>query len=182
MPLLPVLCDSNQNLAALAKWTAGHGGSFILGGGLTLADQQKEFFLRYLQKICPELMPVYEQRYPVGSYAQAQGWRETGLSLREYCRQAGIPDRLPRPIIAGEKRSLNKRIVEHLANQVYSMELESAPGQKIWAYRKAAWAIEDLEQDIRLIYRQMGRKGLESINDVGPGLAGVIEGLVQAYS
>lgn len=182
MPLLPVLCDSNQNLAALAKWTAGHGGSFILGGGLTLADQQKEFFFHYLEKICPELLHVYERNYPMGSYAQAQGWRQTGLRLREYYQQEGIPDRIPRPIIDGEKRSLNKRIVEQLANQVYSLELECAASQKIWAYRKSAWAIEDLEQDIRLIYRQMGRKGLESIKDVGPQLAGVIEGLVQAYS
>jgi hypothetical protein len=35
------------------------------------------------------------------------------------------------------------------------MKLDDAPGQPIWAYRKAAWAIEDLEQDISLVYRFM---------------------------
>ena len=58
------------------------------------------------------------------------------------------------------------------------MELDRAPGERIWAYRKAAWAIADLEQDVGLLYRQMGRKGLESIDNVGPRLAGVVEGLL----
>ena len=58
------------------------------------------------------------------------------------------------------------------------MDLDNAPGQRVWAYRKAAWAIEDLEVDVCLVYRQMGRKGLESIADVGPRLAGLIEGLL----
>jgi len=48
------------------------------------------------------------------------------------------------------------------------MELEGALPQQVWAYRKAAWAVEDMEQDIRLVYRQMGRKGLERLPDVKP--------------
>jgi DNA polymerase/3'-5' exonuclease PolX len=60
------------------------------------------------------------------------------------------------------------RLVEH----------DSAPGQRVWAYRKAAWAVEDLEVDIGLLYRQMGRKGLESIENVGPRLAEVVEKLL----
>jgi len=50
------------------------------------------------------------------------------------------------------------------------------------AYRKAAWAIEDLEQDVGLIYRRMGRKGLEGIENVGPRLADAIEGLLAELS
>ena len=45
MPLMPGLCDDDHNLQALTHWTANHGGKFVLAGGLTLADQQKEFFL-----------------------------------------------------------------------------------------------------------------------------------------
>jgi DNA polymerase/3'-5' exonuclease PolX len=54
--------------------------------------------------------------------------------------------------------------------------------QRVLAYRKAAWAIEDLEQDVGLVYRQMGRKGLESIENVGPRLAGMVEHLFIALS
>jgi len=56
------------------------------------------------------------------------------------------------------------------------------PGQRVWAYRKAAWAIEDLEQDIGLLYRQMGREGLENIENVGPRLAEVIEDLISEWT
>jgi hypothetical protein len=105
-----------------------------------------------------------------------------GRRVRELCRQYGIADRMPRPVIAGDKQELNKRIVEALANQCYWMELDNAPGQRVWAYRKAAWAIEDLEQDVGLIYRQMGRKGLESIENVGPRLAEVVEDLISEWT
>ena len=88
---------------------------------------------------------------------------------------------MPRPIIPGDKRALNKRVVEALANRVYDMELNGEPWQRVWAYRKAAWAIEDLEQDVGLVYRQMGRKGLESIENVGPRLAGVVEEMLKEW-
>jgi hypothetical protein len=50
----------------------------------------------------------------------------------------------------------------------------------VWAYRQAAWAIEALrvEQDVGLIYRAMGKKGLEGIENVGPRLAEVVEDLI----
>jgi putative component of toxin-antitoxin plasmid stabilization module len=102
----------------------------------------------------------------------------TGQRVRELRQQYGIADRMPRPIIPGDKRALNKRVVKAVANQVYAMELDNAPGQRIWAYRKAAWAIEDLEQDVGLVYRQMGRKGLDGVPNVGPQIAGVVELLI----
>jgi DNA polymerase/3'-5' exonuclease PolX len=92
----------------------------------------------------------------------------------------GISDRIPRPVIPGEKREFNKRMVEKLANQCYGFELAGASAQKVWAYRKAAWAIEDLEQDVRLVYHQLGRRGLEGITDVGQQMAGVIEKLLKS--
>jgi DNA repair photolyase len=182
MPLLPGLCDGEQNLQTLSKWTAHYGGKFVLGGGLTLADQQKEFFLNALEQIHPELIDLYKRIYPPGSYAQIGPRRKIGLRIREYCRQQGISDRIPRPIIPGEKRCLNKRIVEKLAEKLYSLELENANNSQIWAYRKAAWAIEDLEQDVRLIYNQMGRKGLERIENVGYQLAREIEALLKKWT
>jgi hypothetical protein len=54
-------------------------------------------------------------------------------------------------------------VVEALANVVYEMELQGEGGQWVWAYRKAAWAIEGTEQDLGLIYRAMGCKGQQSI-------------------
>ncbi len=180
MPLLPGLCDREQNLQLLAQWTARHRGSFVLGGGLTLADQQKEFFINYLAQIHPDLIELYKRLYPRGSYAQALPWRQIGLHLREYCQQAGISDRIPRPILVGEKRASNKRIVERLAYRIHLLELENAPSQQIWAYRKAAWAIEDLEQEIGLFYRALGRRGLENLPGINMRIAKEIEAYIVA--
>jgi len=178
MPLIPGLCDDDQNIKNLAQWTARHGGKFVLGGGLTLADQQKKFFLDTLSQNCPDLIPIYEQIYPEGSYSSKIPWRTLGLRIRESCELEGISDRIPRPIIPGEKRALNKKIVEQLAKKVHTLELENAPPGRIWSYRKAAWAVEDLEQDIGLIYRTMGLKGIESISNLSTPLAMEIEELL----
>jgi hypothetical protein len=184
MPILPGLCDTDENLEATVRWTAEHGGTFVLAAGLTLADQQRDYFFRVLRERFPDLLPLYERLYPAGSYGPVRSGdpHAIGRRIRELCGRYSISDRMPRPIIPGDKRALNKRIVEALANRCYWMELDSAPGQRVWAYRKAAWAIEDLEQDVGLIYRQMGRKGLESIENVGPRLAEVVEGLLAELS
>jgi hypothetical protein len=182
MPILPDLCDDDANLQYVVKWTAEHGGRFVLAGGLTLADQQRDFFFRVLAERFPDLLEHYQSLYPQGSYGPTRSdWRPLAQRLKELCEQYGISDRMPRPIIPGDKRTLNKRVVEALANQVYYMELNGEPAHRVWAYRKAAWAIEDTEQDLGLIYRQMGRKGLESIENVGPSLAQVVERLLKGW-
>jgi hypothetical protein len=180
MPILPGLCDDDANLQSVVRWTASHGGRFVIAGGLTLADQQRDYFLGVLEERFPDLIDHYRGLYPPDSYGPVRSdWHGIALRLRELCEQRGIRDRMPRPIIPGDKRTVNKRVVEGLANQVYWMEVNGEPSGRIWAYRRAAWAIEDTEQDLRLVYRQMGRKGLESIQNVGPRLAGVVEAMIQ---
>ena len=183
MPVLPKLCDDDANLQYVVKWTAEHGGQFVLPGALTMADQQRAYYFGVLDERFPDLAEHYRGLYPEGSYGPARGnWKQLALRVKELCEQYGISDRIPRPIIPGDKRTLNKRIVEALANQLYYMELDGEPSRRVWAYRKAAWAIEDTPQDLGLIYRHMGVKGLESIENVGPSLAGVIEALMQAFT
>jgi DNA repair photolyase len=140
MPILPGLCDTDENLEATVRWTSEHGGKFVLAAGLTLADQQREFFFGVLRDRFPDLLPLYERLYPAGSYGPVRSGdpHAIGRRIRELCRRYGITDRMPRPIIPGDKRALNKHIVEALANQCYWMELDNAPGQRVWAYRKAA--------------------------------------------
>lgn len=181
MPLLPGLCDTPTNLDLLARWTANHGGAFILGASsLTLADQQRAHFFRFLQAERPDLLPPYEKLYPEGqSYGPLNHpWPQVARRLREACQHSGIRDRMPRPIIPGEKREVNKRVVERLAEEIYTLEIEERDPSLAWKLRRAAWAIDDLEQDLRLVARLMGRHGVESIPAVGPELAGKIIGLM----
>jgi DNA repair photolyase len=181
MPVLPVLCDRLANLESVVRWTTAHGGQFVLAGGLTLADQQRAYFFDFLAQNFPDLLQRYERLYPPNSYAAAGGnWQKTALQIRELCTRFGIYDRMPRPVIPGDKYSLNKRVVEQLARQAYDMELDGMVPSHIWAYRRAAWAIEDLEQDLGLFYRMMGVKGLENTPGITADLAKVIGELLSS--
>ena len=181
MPLLPGLCDDAATLESIVRWTAEHGGQFVLASGLTLSDQQKDYFFKVLGERFPDLLSAYQRLYPPKSYGPVgDSWRATALQVREGCAKYGLPDRMPRPIIPGEKRALNKRVVEILADKVYEMELNNESNYRVWAYRKAAWAIEDLEQDIGLVYRTMGLKGLQNIPNIGKGLGQVVVDLLSS--
>ena len=176
MPILPGLSDSRENLETVIRQTADAGGRFVLASTLTLSDQQKGYFMGYLDNNLPELSPLYRNLYPQNSYAPAGDyWLKIGRMVREICAKVGIPDRMPRPVLLGEKRALNKQAAELLADRTYEMELDGAESTRIWPYRKASWAIEELEQDIGLVYRQMGIKGLQSIQGVGPSIGKQIE-------
>ena len=180
MPILPGLCDTDANLEAVVRQVAAHGGRFVLASGLTLADQQRAFFFNVLRGRFADLLPLYNRLYPPGSYGPV-GWPWPPLArrLKALCQLHGLADRMPRPILAGDKRALNKRIVEKLAQQIYDLEIAEAAPQRVWALRKAAWAIEDLPQDIGLVHQQMGRRGIESLPGVGPRLAPEITRLME---
>jgi len=176
MPILPGLCDDEANLESVIRWTAKHGGKFVLASSLTLSDQQRTFFFNVLRACFPDLLELYERIHPPKSYSPADyPWRKVALKIRELCEKYGIRDRMPRPVIPGDKRALNKRIVEVLADKTYEMELQKESSYRVWAFRKAAWAIEELEQDIGLLYRTMGLNGLQSIPNVGQSLAREVE-------
>ena len=179
MPILPGLCDDDTNLENVVRKTAENGGKFVLAGSLTLADQQKSYFFKVLEERFPELVNPYQQLYPPGSYAPASyPWQRIALRIRQLCAQYGISDRIPRPIIPGDKHAGNKRIVEKLANKIYEMELYQEPDERTWAYRKGAWAIEDLEQDLGLIYQTMGINGLQNIPNIGLPLGKIVESML----
>ena len=155
----------------------------MLPGLLTLSDQQKAYFLGVLRARFPDLVDLYHSLYPEESYGPVSNRsKEVGLRVREFCGQYGIRDRVPRPIIPGDRHTLNKRTVEVLAERIYAMELSGEPSYRVWSYRKAAWTIEDLEQGLGLVYQTLGSKGLQSIENVGPAMGRVIEQILNDLS
>ncbi len=168
MPILPGICDDDVNLEAVIRWTAENGGQFILAGGLTLADQQKDYFFRIMQSEFPALMEPYKKWYPAGSNGTVNyNWNSVAVKIRQLCKKYGIKDRVPRPIIPGDKLAANKRVAEKLADTCYDLDIHGQSPAQVWAYRKAAWAVEEFPTDIRLVYQTMGLKGIQSIKDIG---------------
>ncbi len=179
MPLLPGLCDNETNLEAVVRWTARHGGRFVLAGTLTLADQQKDHFLHRISESFPDLIELYGRLYPSSSYAPRHySWQRIPRRIRALCKKHGISDRIPRPVNSNDRLAFNKRIVEKLVVRIHDMELAQEPEYSIWAYRRAAWAIEELQEDIRTIYHKMGLDGLKSISDVGSLMGERVESFV----
>lgn len=180
MPILPGICDDDTNLEAVVRWTKQYGGEFVLAGGLTLADKQKDYFINHLGDTIPEIAEKYRNWYPTGSYGTDNyDWNRIARKISKLCKDLKIHDRIPRPVIPGEKFALNKKIAEKLANDCYYKEINGEPKHRLWAYRKAAWAVEGLDINISLIYQSMGIRGINSINDIGEEMGKVIEKILQ---
>jgi DNA repair photolyase len=176
MPVLPGISDDEASIESVIRWTAEHGGKFVLAGTLTLADQQKAYFVDLLSRRFPDRMTDYQALYPQASYApRDEASRRLGRRVRELCDRYGLSDRIPRPVIPGEKLALNKRVVEALANRAYTIELDAGGADRVWAYRRAAWAVEVLKQDLGLVYQSLGLRGLSGLAGIGVGTAGEIE-------
>jgi DNA polymerase/3'-5' exonuclease PolX len=52
--------------------------------------------------------------------------------------------------------------------------LEDAQEYRLWAYRKAAWAVDECPESIAALYDSRGEAGLRELSGIGRSLAGQI--------
>jgi DNA repair photolyase len=179
MPVLPIVGDDEAHLEQVVRATREHGGSFVLAGGLTMDGVQAERTLMALRRFAPRLEPRWRELYgwPQGGKPAYGPPREysarLGLLVRELCARHGLQDHMPRYIAPGPLAG-NKRLAERLFLRTYELELEVASDYRIWAYRKAAWAVDELGQDVATLYRDRGEAGLRALPGIGRGLAAEI--------
>ena len=93
-----------------------------------------------------------------------------GLQIRELCAKHGLLDRMPRYIAPGSL-AVNKRIAERLFLKTYDLELEQAKDYRIWAYRKAAWTVDESPRSVAQIYQDGGEAKLRELPRIGKRLA-----------
>jgi DNA repair photolyase len=180
MPILPIVGDDDAHLEAAVRAAKDHGASFILAAGLTMAGVQAERTLAAARRLDPALEPAWRKFY---------GWHEggqpnygpppaynarLGVKIRELCERFGLHDRIPRHIAPGPLAA-NKQIAERLFLKLHDLELDQAPSHRIWAYRKAAWAVDEWPVGIDALYAARGGEGLRAIPGVGAGIAKEIE-------
>lgn len=179
MPVIPIAGDDEKHLDELIRATKNHGGTFVMAGGLTMAGVQAERTLAAAREFDPALEPRYRELY---------GWQEgdkpnyspppaynarLGLLVRDLCERHGLLDRMPRHIAPG-LLAINKRVAERLFLKTYDLELEQAYGRRIWAYRKAAWTVDEWPQSVAKIYHARGEAGLHQLPGIGKRLSGLI--------
>jgi DNA repair photolyase len=181
MPLMPGISDDDGNIEDVIRRVKEAGGQFVLAAGLTLKEGvQRTRYMDFLEQHYPQTVPLYHQLY--GSGHETRGTYAPSLlrRVRDICMRHGIADRMSRPVLPDDPLRANKRLAEKLFLRAYDLFLEQAASYRQWAYRKAAWAIDEMEEDVEQLYRRRGRKGLQSIKGVGKKLAGEIEGWLQA--
>lgn len=179
IPILPALSDDRAHLEEVIKAAKDHGASFILAGGLSMAGIQAERTLQAAGRLEPNVVSEWRRLYdwlpekepdysPPPAYVAHLGSR-----VREICHRYDLPDRMPR-YIPGGKKGTNKRIAELLFLRVYEMEIQEADPRRIWAFRKAAWTVDEMPESVVDIYQALGESGLRSLPGIGNRIASEI--------
>jgi DNA repair photolyase len=142
MPILPLCGDDEDHLREAISAAADHGAQFVIGGGLTMNGVQAERTLRAAGTLDEELPRKLQVMYAGNSSPPKSYTARIGRMVRELCARRGIADRMPRYLGDGPLVG-NKRAAEKLFLRAYDLELEEADERRIWAYRKAAWAVDE---------------------------------------
>jgi DNA repair photolyase len=179
MPIIPVMGDDEKHLEDMIRATKDYGGSCVLSGGLTMDGVQAELTLAAARRFDPTLEAPWRELYgwEVGgkpSYGPSGAYNaRLGLLVRELCAKHDLLDRMPRYVAPGPL-AVNKRIAERLFLKTYDLELEQAKDYRIWAYRKAAWTVDEWPESVAEIHQARGETGLRELPGLGKSLAGLI--------
>jgi DNA repair photolyase len=179
MPILPQVGDREEQIEALIVASKDHGGKCVLAGGLTMDGFQAEHTFETARNLHPQLEANWrvlynwdgpgKRRYGPPAVYNAR----IGMLVRSLCQKHGLLDRMPRYVPDGPL-TVNKRVAEWLFLKTYDLELEQASSYRVWAYRKAAWTVDELPVNIADIFAQSGEAGLRELPAIGEKLAGEI--------
>jgi len=179
MPIIPFAGDDRAHLKEVVRATKDHGGSFVLAGGLTMDGVTAQRTIAAAQQLNPELTQNFRRMYnwkenSAPNYSPPRAYSaKLGLLVRELCERHGLKDRMPR-YLAPSPLAINKQIAEKLFLKTYDLELAQADTYRIWAYRKAAWAVDECAESVAEIYRRNGEIGLQKLSGVGKNVAAEI--------
>ena len=175
MPILPYISDKEENIEEVIKNTSINGGKYILDGGLTLNGYCKTYFFNFLEKYDSALIEKYEKLFSSEElYSQIS--IKIHKTVLKYCNKYSIPNYINRPInFFPSEIQINKKVSEKLFLKAREIQMEGGDKFKEWAYRKAAWEIDELNDNILDIYNNEGRNGLLLLKGVGKSIALEIE-------
>jgi DNA repair photolyase len=184
MPILPIVGDNEDQLEEVIHATVDYGGKFVLAGGLTMDGVQAQHTLQAAASFDSGLEKQLRQFYswPIDGKPQFSPPQDynahLGLLVRELCTKHGLLDRMPRYIASGPL-AVNKRIAERLFLRTYDLELEGGSQYEIWAYRKAAWAVDESSDSVADIFHTGGKSGLQELPGIGKSISSQIGKWIQ---
>jgi hypothetical protein len=179
MPVLPYVADDDKHLEEVIVATREHGGRFVLVGGLTMSGPQAARVWGVVDRYFPQARPTYEQLYAGNVYSPPGSYNaDLGRRVRALCQKHSLADRMPRWIAPGP-RGVNRWLAERLFHQTYNLELEGADERRLWAYRRAAWTVDEWPASLAELYTSQGLAGLLTLPGIGERLAQLIAGWLE---
>jgi DNA repair photolyase len=164
MPVLPYITDTEESLEKVIKAVKNHQGTFVLVGGLTLDDNVRVRYMDLLRKEFPSLIKKYTELYESDQRFRLYN-EEICKTVQQLCVTYGLKDRIPRYCM-----NFNQRVAEELFDTVY--RLERVNPSRAWVFRKAAWLVDELDEDIS----EVG--DLTTLPGIGTKIASVIEEII----
>ena len=177
MPILPFISDSTDNIEAVVRQTQEHGGSFVIGGGLSLNFSQRERYIQLIEVNFPQLLDRYYKYFAANEDQAHEYYSVVRKRIRNLCIKYGITDYMPR-YIPNDELKINKKVAEKLFLSISDCELSHNDKYKIWAYRKAAWLIDELPVSLETIFHQQGAKGISEIPGIDKSVASKISSIL----
>lgn len=96
MPVLPFIEDNEENITEIVRQAHAHGATYILPGfGVTLRDQQRDYFYAKLDRHFPGVSAQYEQQFGEKYFAPARNAWHLEKKFQELCEAVGIKTRMP---------------------------------------------------------------------------------------
>lgn len=170
---------TKKNIEAVIRRTKECGGQYVLDGGLTLWGYCKTHFYKALKKYNPDLIAKYDKVYE-SSQLLTEYTALAHKRVLKYCQKYKLTPYIPRPInFYPKKLAINKKIAEKFYLEARELQMSGQGGYKEWAYRKAAWALDDLEENIKQVYQNKGIAGVMEIKGIGKSLASQIEKILK---
>lgn len=161
MPILPLICDSQENIKNLVKNTKRAGGTYVLDAGLTLKGYCKTHYYKFLKEYDAKLVSKYKKLYS-DSEAYNTLYARTHHLFKKYCKKYKLLNYIPRPNADTD----NKRLAEKFYVKSRDVMMTQGQGYKQFAYLKTARIIDALKSDVKELYKTQGRKGLMKIKGI----------------
>jgi DNA repair photolyase len=160
MPIIPFLCNDDENLESVVQKSKESGAEFILFGGLTLRDSQEKFFIKKLRNskyrnVVKPILDLYHGRLNFHDYQL-----KLNAKLLQLCRKYNINVRAKR-WIPKDYRKWNYKISELLLNKYYMDSLKGKP------YKAMLWAglnLNNLDKSILDVYKRGDLSKLDNFN------------------
>ena len=180
MPILPFICDTEENVKAIVKKTRDAGGAYILDAGLTLWGYCGTHFYRFLKKYGGPLVPRYKSLYS-DQKALGKHYARTHELVKEYCEKYGLANHINRPTdFYPREVRVNKKVAEHFYLKSREIMMTEGMGFRQFAFLKVAWTLDSLTESVKELYEKRGKEGLLELKGIGKKMSNEIISLLDA--